>query len=110
MILPPHPLPLPPETVSRCHSEASAEESDTKCHPERSEGSHEFLRYAQDKLHGVYPEPTNETLRYTQGDKCRRVQNDSLPKLGATEVAPTPLEKSVRLETEGGWRDLKSNF
>jgi len=26
------------------------EESDTKCHPERSEGSHEFLRFAQDML------------------------------------------------------------
>ena len=26
------------------------EESDTKCHPERSEDSHEFLRFAQDML------------------------------------------------------------
>jgi hypothetical protein len=32
-----------------CHSERS-EESDTQCHPERSEGSHGFLRFAQDRL------------------------------------------------------------
>jgi len=56
------------------------EESDTKCHPERSEGSHKFLRYAQDKLHGIYPEPKTETLPpyliRGQGDTWRRVQND----------------------------------
>ena len=56
------------------------EESDTKCHPERSEGSAELLRFAQYKLHGVYPEPKSETLplRFTQGqgDTSRRVQND----------------------------------
>ncbi|MCJ7803112.1 MAG: hypothetical protein MUP18_00765, partial [Desulfobacterales bacterium] len=56
------------------------EESDTKCHPERSEGSAELLRFAQYKLHGVYPEPKSETLplRFTQGqgDTWRRVQND----------------------------------
>jgi hypothetical protein len=27
-------------------------------------------------LHGVHPEPKIETLRCTQGDKRRRVQND----------------------------------
>jgi len=32
-----------------CHSERS-EKSDTKCHPERCEGSQVFFRYAQDKL------------------------------------------------------------
>ena len=74
-------LPLTPtlshqETVSQCHSEALAEESDTKCHPERSEGSAELLRFAQYKLHGVYPELKSETLRFTQGDTWRRVQND----------------------------------
>ena len=27
-------------------------------------------------LHGVYPEPKDQTLRFTQGDRRRRVQND----------------------------------
>ncbi len=39
------------------------EESDTKCHPERSEGSHQFLRYAQDRLSA----PQNDTFRWLFG-------------------------------------------
>src|SRR4030043_551611 len=35
----------------------------------KSEGTLEIL-------HGVYPEPMNETLRFAQGYKWRRVQND----------------------------------
>jgi hypothetical protein len=49
-----------------CHSE---EQSDEAC-PERSEGTHEIL-------HGVYPEAKRKTLRFTQGDRWRRVQDDA---------------------------------
>ena len=74
--------PPPSETVSQCHSEALAPPcgrqgriSAPKCHPELSEGSHEFLRYAQDKLNGVYPGPRTKILRLAQNDR-RRVLND----------------------------------
>jgi hypothetical protein len=68
--------PLAREAVSQCHSEAVAE----AC-PEQSEGTHEILHFVQDDtscqiLHGVYPEPKSEALRFAQGDTWRRVQDD----------------------------------
>ena len=79
---------LPWETVSQCHSEALAE----AC-PEQSEGTHEILHFVQDDtlcqiLHGVYPEPKSETLRFAQGDTWRRVQND---KHGISLIVIQPL-------------------
>jgi hypothetical protein len=36
-----------------------------KCHPERSEGSHRFLRFAQDKLRSL-PAPQNDSREESQ--------------------------------------------
>jgi len=68
--------------VSQCHSEALAEESDTKCHPERSEGSAALLRFAQYKLHGACPEPnegTHEILHCVQDDTLCQILRGVYP-------------------------------
>jgi hypothetical protein len=44
------------------------------CHSERSEESNHINIFQI--LHGVYPEHKIETLRFTQGDKWGRVQDD----------------------------------
>jgi hypothetical protein len=46
----------------------------TICHSEQSEESRQINVFQI--LHGVYPEPKIQTLRFTQGDKRRRVQDD----------------------------------
>ena len=46
------------------------------CHSEQSEESNHINVFQI--LHGVYPEPKIETIRFSQGDKCRRVQDDKL--------------------------------
>ena len=46
----------------------------TICHSEQSEESRQINVFQI--LHGVYPEPKIQTLRFTQGDKRRRVQYD----------------------------------
>jgi hypothetical protein len=88
----------PVGTVSQCHSEALAE----AC-PEQSEGTSEILHFVQDDtlcqiLHGVYPEPKNETLRFAQGDKWRRVQNDKhgISFEGIRFLSPNYNQKSER--------------
>ena len=66
--------------MSQCHSEALAEESlSSAC-------------WFYEILHGVYPEPKIETLRFTQGDKERRVQND---------INGIPIIVTQSLEGEG---------
>jgi hypothetical protein len=44
------------------------------CHSEQSEESHQINKLQI--LHGVYPETKSKTLRFTQGDRWRRVQDD----------------------------------
>jgi hypothetical protein len=46
----------------------------TICHSEQSEESRQINVFQI--LHGVYPEPKIQTLRFTQGDKRQRVQDD----------------------------------
>ena len=86
--------------MSQCHSEALAE----AC-PEQSEGTHEIL-------HGVYPEPIRKTLRFTQGDRWRRVQDDTSCQI-LHRVYPEPKSETLPLRFTQGqgdtWRRVQND-
>ena len=49
-------------------------------------------------LHGVYPEPKIETLRFTQGEKWRRVQDDT-----SCQILPLRFNQGQNDNREANW-------